>query len=60
MSANCKCFRKQPSMIIRGNHLCSGCNAAGIRSPGISRRSRTSARRAAGARHSRLQVGSWT
>jgi len=46
MSANCKYCRKQPSMIIRGNHLCSRCNAAGIRSPGISRRSRTSARRA--------------
>ena len=23
MSANCKYCRKQPSMIIRGNHLCS-------------------------------------
>ena len=32
MSANCKYCRKQPSMIIRGNHLCSRCNAAGIRS----------------------------
>ena len=45
MSANCKYCRKQPSMIIRGNHLCSGCNAADM-SPRISRRSRTSARRA--------------
>jgi hypothetical protein len=42
MSANCKCHGKQPSMIIRGNRFCFGCNAAGI----ISRRSRTSARRA--------------
>ena len=46
MSANCKYCRKQPSMIIRGNQLCSRCNAAGIRSPRISGRSRTSARRA--------------
>ena len=46
MSGNCKVCRKQPSMIIRGNHLCSRCNAAGIRSPKISGRSRTSARRA--------------
>ena len=40
MSANCKYCRKQPSMIIRGNHLCSRCNAAGIRSPRIAGRSR--------------------
>ena len=46
MSANCKCCRKQPSMIIRGNHLCSGCNATGIKSLRMSQRSRTSARRA--------------
>jgi hypothetical protein len=46
MSGNCKFCRKQPSMIIRGDHLCSRCNAAGIRSPRISGRSRTSARRA--------------
>ena len=46
MSANCKYCRKQPSMIIRGDHLCSRCNAAGIRSPRIPRRSRSSARRA--------------
>ena len=46
MSANCKYCRKQPSMIIRGDHLCSRCNAAGIRSLRTPRRSRTSARRA--------------
>jgi hypothetical protein len=28
-------------VIIRGSHLCSRCNAAGIRSPRMPRRSRT-------------------
>ena len=46
MSANGKYCRKQPSVIIPGNYLCSRCNAAGIRSPKMSRRSRTVARRA--------------
>ena len=46
MSANCKYCRKQPSVIMRGNYLCSRCIAAGIRSPKMSQRSRTSARRA--------------
>ena len=46
MSANCKYCRKQPSVIIPGNCLCTRCNAAGIRSPKMSRRSRTAARRA--------------
>jgi hypothetical protein len=46
MSANCKYYGNQPSMIIRCNHLCSRCNAADIRSRRILRRSRTSARRA--------------
>jgi hypothetical protein len=46
MSANCKYCSKQPSVIIPGNYLCSRCNAAGTRSPKMSRRSRTSARRA--------------
>ena len=46
MSANCKYCGKQPSVIIPGNYLCSRCNAAGIRSAKMSRRSRTAARRA--------------
>ena len=46
MSANCKFCRIQPSVIIPGNYLCTRCNAAGIRSPKMSRRSRTAARRA--------------
>jgi hypothetical protein len=46
MSANCKYCRKQPSVIIPGNYLCTRCNAAGMRSPKMSRRSLTSARRA--------------
>ena len=46
MSANCKYCRKQSSMIILGNYPCARCNAAGIRSPRMSRRSRTAARRA--------------
>jgi hypothetical protein len=41
MSAICKYCRKQPSVIIRGSHLCSRCNAAGIRSPRMPRQSRT-------------------
>jgi len=46
MSANGKYCRKQPSVIIPGNYLCTRCDAAGIRSPKMSRRSRTAARRA--------------
>ena len=46
MSAICKYCKKRPSVIIPGNYLCSRCHAAGIRSPRMSRRSRTSARRA--------------
>ena len=46
MSANCKYCRKQPSVIIPGSYLCTRCNAAGIRSPKMSQRSRTAARRA--------------
>jgi hypothetical protein len=46
MSANCKYCRKQPSVIRPYNYLCTRCNAAGTRSPKMSRRSRTSARRA--------------
>ena len=46
MSANCKYCRKLPSVIIPSNHLCSRCNAAGTRSPKMSQRSRTAARRA--------------
>jgi hypothetical protein len=46
MSATCKSCKKWPSVIIPGNYLCSRCHAVGIRSAGMSRRSRTSARRA--------------
>ena len=46
MSANGKYCRKQPSVIIPGNYLCTRCDAAGVRSPKMSRRSRTAARRA--------------
>ena len=46
MSANSKYCRKQPSVIIPGNYLCTRCNAAGLRSAKMSRRSLTSARRA--------------
>jgi hypothetical protein len=46
MSANCKYCRKLPSGIIPGNYHCSRCQAAGIGSPKMLRRSRTSARRA--------------
>jgi hypothetical protein len=46
MNANCKYCRKQASVAIPGNYLCSRCKAAGIRSPRMSRRSWTSARRA--------------
>jgi hypothetical protein len=46
MSANGKYCRKQPSVIIPGNYLCTRCDVAGIRSPKMSRRSRTAARRA--------------
>ena len=46
MSANGKYCRKQPSVIIPGKYLCTRCDAAGIRSPKMSRRSRTAARRA--------------
>ena len=46
MSANGKYCRKQPSVIIPGNYLCTRCDAAGIRSSKMSRRSRTAARRA--------------
>ena len=43
MSANCKYCRKQPSVIIPGNYLCSRCNAV----PKMSQRPRTSSARRA-------------
>jgi hypothetical protein len=46
MSAICKYCKKRPSAIIPGNYLCYRCRAAGIRSPRMLQRSRTSARRA--------------
>jgi hypothetical protein len=46
MSVICKSCKKWPSVIIHGNYLCYRCHAASIRSQGVSRRSRTSARRA--------------
>jgi hypothetical protein len=46
MSAICNYCKKRPSVIIPGNYLCSHCHAAGIGSPRMLWRSRTSARRA--------------
>ena len=46
MSAICKYCKERPSVIISGNYLCSRCHGVGIRSTRMSRRSRTSARRA--------------
>ena len=46
MSANGKYCRKQPLVIIPGNYLCTRCDAAGVRSPKMSRRPRTAVRRA--------------